>query len=420
MSDEKQPPVLLTESPLPIERIALLPSSHDGSQGTNRASPDALQIDARNDLEAVQCFLREYEMSPATWRAYRKESERLLLWAILDRGKTMSSLDNADFRAYIEFLKNPQPAERWCGPKVERLTAAWRPFAGPLSPRSVEAALFSINTMLTYLVDAGYLRYNPFSLIRQRTKLARKRGTHLAAQVPENPLKKVTRFLDKEMWAALAEEVENMPKEKDWQRNEYERARFLCLFLEQTGARVAEAVSHSMSSFRGIDDMWFWCVHGKGDKDGEVALPKACIEALERYRRHFGMTPLPCDGDTVEDATPILFSLRRLATGFTPISDRQVNSILKNLCRRAAKRLMERDPTRARKLLQVSAHWFRHTSVTHKLESGMAKRLVSLDARHADQTTTDLYTHDDLRERWKAAQSHDPRWGKKAEKRQRE
>lgn len=351
-------------------------------------------------------------MSPPTQRAYRKESERLLLWSVLERGKPMSSLDNADFRAYIEFLKDPQPASRWCGPRAERLTDMWRPFVGPLKPRSVEAAVFAINTLLTYLVDAGYLRYNPFSLIRQRTKLARKGGLHLAAQVPENPLKKVTRFLDKEMWAILAEEVENMPREKAWQQNEYERARFLCLFLEQTGARVAEAVSHRMSSFRGLDDMWFWCVHGKGDKDAEVALPNACIEALERYRRHFGMTPLPHEDDPAENNISILFSLRRLASGFTPITDRQVNSILRNLCTRAAKRIKDRDPARAKKLLLVSAHWFRHTSVTHKLESGMEKRLVSLDARHADQGTTDIYTHDELRERWKAAQKHDPRWPK--------
>jgi hypothetical protein len=46
-----------------------------------------------------------------TYQAYKKELERLLLWAILERGKAISSLNTDDCRAYIKFLKTLTTAD---------------------------------------------------------------------------------------------------------------------------------------------------------------------------------------------------------------------------------------------------------------------------------------------------------------------
>jgi hypothetical protein len=90
--------------------------------------------------KAVQAWLSLHE-APATQRAYRKEAERLILWAIVERGVALSSLSTEDAVAYRAFLRQPSPRARWIGPAAPRTSAEWRPFAGGLSTRSRAYAL---------------------------------------------------------------------------------------------------------------------------------------------------------------------------------------------------------------------------------------------------------------------------------------
>jgi len=94
-------------------------------------------------------------MSGTTARAYRREAERLLLWALVERGKPLSLLTTMDCAAYIDgFLRDPQPAERWVSPRrVERFDPDWCPFATPLSDRSRETARVILASMCTGLVN---------------------------------------------------------------------------------------------------------------------------------------------------------------------------------------------------------------------------------------------------------------------------
>ncbi len=96
-------------------------------------------LDANNDYDAIGAWLALYE-STETERAYRKEAERLLLWAILERGKALSSLTTEDASAYRAFLRRPTPHHRWVAPARPRTSPEWRPFTGALSPRSIAYA----------------------------------------------------------------------------------------------------------------------------------------------------------------------------------------------------------------------------------------------------------------------------------------
>jgi hypothetical protein len=69
-----------------------------------------------------------------TQRAYRKEAERLFLWAIVERDRALSSLTTEDAIAYRSFMRRPTPRERWVGPVRARSSPEWRPFSGGLSP----------------------------------------------------------------------------------------------------------------------------------------------------------------------------------------------------------------------------------------------------------------------------------------------
>ncbi|BFG80244.1 hypothetical protein PTKU46_82780 [Paraburkholderia terrae] len=48
-----------------------------------------------------------------TFENYRKDAERLLLWAIVQLGKPLSSLTHEDLLLSREFLNDPQPHARW-------------------------------------------------------------------------------------------------------------------------------------------------------------------------------------------------------------------------------------------------------------------------------------------------------------------
>lgn len=369
-----------------------VPVELDGRSGENRAPKERLQIQADTDVEAIRCFLGEYDRSPGTLRIYQRETERLLLWALVDRGKPLSSLNRQDFEGYLNFLADPQPAALWCGPKAERCSEAWRPFVGPLSESAILTAMAAINSLMGYLTDAGYLAGNPLGLIRQRRR-------KMAAQAPGALLtvsttaeaEKVERFLDEEMWAAVTQAIENMPRSDDQERAKYERARFIAAVLYMLAPRAGELETHRMNSFREERGRWWWYVVGKGGKKAKVPVADDMLQALIRYRKFLGLPAVPKRTDT----TPLLASLKDRQ----PITARRLNQILKEIFFSAAELLPPESHHKKEKLRAASAHWGRHTGITAKIDSGIAERYVQKDARHSDSRTTRRYVHEE-EERW--------------------
>ena len=107
----------------------VVPEDVDGSRGTFRAPRAACALRANNDYQAVQAWLSLHE-SPATQLKYRKEAERLVLWAIVERGCALSSLAQEDAVAYRAFLRRPTPRLRWVGPPRPVRIHAPQPSAG--------------------------------------------------------------------------------------------------------------------------------------------------------------------------------------------------------------------------------------------------------------------------------------------------
>lgn len=386
-------PKAATPAPiLPLARTTLTPELA-GRHGVNRADSGRRQIDAEDDLQALSCFLAEYDRSAGTARIYQRECERLVLWAVHECGKPLSSLTRQDFEGFLNFLADPQPASRWCGPKVSRESGAWRPFVGPLSESALLTAIAAVNSLMSYLVDAGYLAGNPLGLIRQRRrKLALDSAGASASSAPA-PIGagSVERFLDADMWAAVSAAVEALPRDTPARLDEYERLRFLCAFLYLLAPRAGELETHRMNSFREERGLWWWHVTGKGAKTAKIPVPDDMIQALVRYRRHLGLSAAP----RRTDSTPLLVGLRDRS----PITARRLNQILKRLFFQAADLLGPENVHKAEKLRLASAHWGRHTGITAKVDAGMEERYVQKDARHADRRTTQRYIHEEER-RW--------------------
>ncbi len=363
----------------------------DGANGSNREQQRSCHIRANHDYDAVHCWLDEYRHNKTTHRLYQKESERLLLWSIYQRHKAFSSLDTEDFKVYFDFLNNPQPNHIWCGPKGgrghSRGSKNWRPFTGPLSASSKATAITVIHSLVTYLVDAQYLAYDPLKLIRKKNK-PRVDGSMQQINVRQ-------RILTRDEWAAVLDTLETLPEETPHQKDEKERLRFIVHMLYFLGLRVGELVSHTWRAFRQEEGHWWFYVVGKGNKVGKIPVNDSLMQTVRRFRKR---CRFPKEIGVNEDF-PLVASWR---TG-DAISARFVNTLLKRLALEAAKQF-EDQPEKQEKLKRFSAHWLRHLSASMQDSSGIAFKYIRSNLRHEKEETTRLYVHAWDRERHMAMQ----------------
>ena len=166
---------------VPWERLAV-PLELDGSRGAFRAPRTTCTLTANDDYSAVQAWLSMHE-SAATQRAYRKEAERLILWAIVERGKALSSLNTEDALAYRAFLRQPTPRLRWTGPSRPRSSPEWKPFAGALAPRSVAYAISVLGALYRWLIGVIVFFLQIDTLPQKNSS----RDKHLQNRLSETP-----------------------------------------------------------------------------------------------------------------------------------------------------------------------------------------------------------------------------------------
>ena len=256
------------------------PQEIAGSHGTFRAPRASCALNATNDSQAVQAWLSMHE-SPSTLGAYRKEAQRLMLWATIERQRALSSLTTEDAIAYRTFLRRPTPRERWVGPPRPRTSPEWRPFAGALSPRSTSYALSVLGAMYRWLIEQRYVLANPFSGIKVR-------GTSRSAPLPTTHV-----FADGE-WSLLRIVADALEWSYGWEPAAAQRLRFVLDFAYATGMRASELVGATLGAIE-IDaygDQWLHLV-GKGGKAGKVVLPPLARSALESYMVQRGVPTTP-------------------------------------------------------------------------------------------------------------------------------
>lgn len=382
----------------PLERFAP-PSDRDGSQGTNRALHARCRIAAANDHEAVQAWLRLRVEGSHTWRAYRKEAERFLLWAVMARRKALSSLDGDDCVAYRDFIAAPGP--EWVGPRhVQRWSSAWRPFEGALSARSQSVAITIVRSLCAWLVRRHYLDSNPWDDVPAR---------------PDAPSMPQLRALSQRQWALV----------EGWMSDELARApspalhrlKFLLEFGRLTGLRLAELAAAKLGWLRlepldepvvtpgrdqvggDIDDMaWSIMVLGKRNKWREVPLPDPAVQALRDYlvARGLGDDPLALD--------PGLPLVARLSTD-EALSPARIYEILTTGFERCAVAVWERDKRAAERIREASTHWLRHTYGAHSAARGVPQDVLQANLGHESLATTSIYVRAEKARKHRAMQA---------------
>ena len=415
---------------VPIERFQL-PSDLNGAHGWNRGPRDRNMTGADDDYTAIQRWLAARGSSAHTTRAYRKEAERVLAWAILERGKALSSLIVADGVAYRDWLAAfgrtdaaawpwRLPQSGWIGPRgTERSSPAWRPFDGPLSERSQQQARVIVQALFQWLTDQCYLIANPW------------KGVGRAA--PTNTMTDNPDAIDHDVLNAYSAAIDIRDRTlspSQWQSVlDYaalpddlarERLRFILMFAYGTGLRASELVTAATGALRhyvGEDDEPYdqLVVRGKGRRIRTVPMPLPVMSALSAYLVKRGLDPNPyavsrytrliglLRAKKVSQAeknkqTALLEAGLGLNASVPPdklepgLSADGLYRLLKDCFAGVAVMLKDAGkPDDARKLAAASTHWLRHTCGSHAVAAGVSIDTVRENFGHASVNTTTLY-----------------------------
>ena len=335
-------------------------------------------IRASNDREAAARFLLEYQDSPHTLRAYKRETLRLLMWCEAIALKSFSDLVREDVDDYFAFLSAP-PAD-WISPgRHEVGSPEWRPFRGPLKGSSLRYVKLVCDSLFSYLVEAHYLAANPFSLARKRTREASTDEpiappTARRHQLPDDALQLAYEWIN-----ALSDKTPS-------QRCRKMRFRAtLSLFLF-TGGRLSEIASANTQNLAHEKGRWTLWVIGKGGKKAGLPLPPTLVRDLTEYRLANGLPAYP----TMGERNPLLSKLLQPSEG---ISDNMVYREVKAILKGAGEIAHERGRDDLEHLLKHSStHWLRHTTIGATVEATQDLQLAQQLGRHSSVTTTSIYS----------------------------
>ena len=382
---------------VPIE-VFELPVSLSGNTGTNR-HPGSQRIDANNDLEAIRAWLSTRSGSPHTERTYRKEAERLLLWAVIERSKSLSDLDVEDCAAYRDWLAGlgrtaseiwhyRVPQHDWIGKRnTPRFSHDWRPFEGPLAAASIRQALAIVSGLFEWLVRVQYCAFNPWDAV----------GRKLAPQEAAPADLELTRVFSEGQWQFLNRHMEALP---DCPQST--RLRFAVSFAYATGLRLSELVEanigclYTMPLRDTLGVRWMLKVRGKGGKWRTVPFPPNALQALIGYLTDRG---LPSDPLANAPQTPLIARLTENAA----VSGSSLYKALKALFQGVGTRLRSDGRIQEAKDFEAaSVHWLRHTRGSHLGLAGVPPNLIQKLLGHANLATTSIYTESDDERVWLA------------------
>lgn len=368
-----------------------LPAWLAGADGRNRA-PVFCFISARNDLEAIQCFLARYAGQTHTLRAYTKELERFVLWCALVVCKPMSSLLVDDCEAYKNFLVAPLP--EFCGPRTVKTNKRWRPFAEDrMSAASQKQALLVLRAAFDWLVKVRYLAGSPWAAVKDPT---------VVEQVDKMD---VERALPKDLWDKV---IGVLADRAAFPENQQDRvAMASILLMGDSGLRRAEAASArrgALKKSRHGTTVWMLEVLGKRSKIRRVPVSPRTIAALRAHWR---------DRDADFDAPGI--DLPLLAPIMVPGTERALSKhvnlgtkgynpnsfydLIAGALRRvsnhggalAPEHAASLTPEHLAQLAATSPHAFRHTFGTLAVEKDMPIVVAQEILGHASASTTAIY-----------------------------
>ncbi len=300
---------------------------------------------ANSNLELpdnVEIFLlwleNQKNLSPATVRAYKTDLEDFNLFLNNEIEKNLSelkSISKKDVQLYLAKLHKEN-----------------------YSKTSVSRKLSSLRSFFNYSLRKNLIQISPLATIKNPKQ---------AKYHPNVPTcEQVVHILDNKNHDKSAF------NHKDLALN----ARNLALLelLYGSGLRVSEALALNKADFS--REKKFLIVLGKGNKQRIVPLTDICIQVLETWLEHYN--------ELSDSLSSDVFSPLFIGARGNRLNRREVLRIIDKVEKTAG-------------TPHLTAHSFRHAYATHLLENGLDLRVVQELLGHAQISTTQVYTHLNLK-----------------------
>lgn len=343
-------------------------------------------VNAQTDSEIARAYLYHAELAATTIKSTKTELGRFLLWCKVNN-RTLHELRVEDLTSYKNWLRDPQPADRWVSPtRWPRNDPRWRPFSGPLSDPSIRQAFRVVKSLMGFATNAGYLHRNAGSLVKN-------------IKTPRDA--RVTRYLSNQAIDYIYAALDATPAKTPAAIRAKMRDRFLFVAYISTGARLSEIVAARMGAIYTEGDVaaigekrWWIDVIGKGSKPRRLPVSPEMLVTHRAYRSAYGLLPIA----SKDDSTPLVLNTRGHER--VSVTDEAASNAMKSLFSRAADLAgADGDYDSSEALRNASAHWLRHSFLTLHANNGVALKTLQDTAGHASLSTTATYLHKSDKER---------------------
>ncbi len=399
MKNDKEIPLPLFDSLENLETTAIDPSLYKNF--------------CEADFLISKKFLKSYSGSKGTFNSYRREVERLIQWCNLIAGKNLKALKPLDIESYINFCKRPpltwistSKPPRFIEQEEKRIpNPEWRPFVATISKSayhlgqspqvkkfkftqsSIKEIFPILSTFFNCLLQEEYVNRNPVALIKRKTRFYQDQADTVKI-----------RRLSELQWQYVIESAQILAA----QNPKHERTLFIMSALYSLYLRISELTANNRWSpkmsdfFRDSDGNWWFMTVGKGNKKREIAVSDEMLKALQRWRRHLGLTNLP----GLADNTPLL-PKEKIPE---PISSTNYIRRIVQFCFDFAMNRLRADNFEEEAVLlqEATVHWLRHTGISDDVKH-RPRDHVRDDAGHSSLLITDRYIDIDRRERHQSA-----------------
>ena len=347
--------------------------------------------------------------SEHTYNRFRNETERFLTWIFLIKQKPMDGLRKQDILEYVDFCWKPPVSiiglaayDRFIPQNGHyKVNPKWQPFRMKIpknqdssadidkkkykpAQETLKSLFTSVTAFYKYLMNEEICYGNPVSIAK-----ADCRYFIADAQVKE------IRRLTEDQWQYVLDIALSLA-ENDCV---YERSLFVIATLKTLFLRISELSerkdwSPEMRHFwQDEENNWWLKIYGKGRKIRDVSVPTQYLSYLKRYRKYRALPQLPSSYETV----PLVEKIR----GQGGMTSRHLTRIVQEVFDKAYEKMKrEKGEDYARKLMEASTHWLRHTGASMEVERGRALKDISEDLGHSSMATTDtIYVQSENKKR---------------------
>lgn len=360
------------------------------------------------DWQAAEIWLagiRAKRRSPSkqTDLTYRQHLAKVRFYCEQVSGITLSRWTKSDAINFVNFLAEiPEQYLSRKGTKYGQ--EGWSPFRKTPSDSSAADIQRCIHSLFMSWREDGYIRLCPMPRPQSF-----ERNTNIDRSISLDVFDLVMQSLRNETTNTLFQRMQNC------------RDEFIFSALRGLGLRASELICAKMSAFYIFTVVetgktyWIFKVTSKtakGGKERNLPVTKAVLDALERYRRCFGMQPLPSPKDV---DMPLILSPktipvfiggnaikstrdRQFFSAWSVVTSRQaLYTIVKNRLETIAEYLKQQNDPRADDLNKASPHWLRHTFAKATLNSGQSMREIAGHLGHSSMDTAMRYTSQDTK-----------------------